>query len=67
MDLMGPFRKAPEGFTHLLVMVDARPLAKIGSKQVVSFVQDIFFHFRLPNYHHQQWHLVDQRKILVFL
>jgi hypothetical protein len=39
LDLFGPFKKAPEGFTHLLVVVDkftkwieARPMAKIGSK-----------------------------------
>jgi hypothetical protein len=36
---MGAFKKAPRGFTHLLVAVDKltkwiedRPLAKIGSK-----------------------------------
>jgi hypothetical protein len=45
---LGPCKKAPRGLTHLLVEVDkftkwikARPLAKIGSKQVVDFVQDI--------------------------
>jgi hypothetical protein len=39
LDLLGPFKKAPGGLTHLLVMVDkfikwieVRPLAKIGSK-----------------------------------
>jgi hypothetical protein len=38
LDLMGPFKKALEGLTHLLVVVDqftkwieAMPLAKIGS------------------------------------
>jgi hypothetical protein len=38
LDLMGPFNKALEGLTHLLVVVDqftkwieAMPLAKIGS------------------------------------
>jgi hypothetical protein len=43
LDLLGPFKKAPRGLTHLLVAVDnltkwieARPLAKIGSKQVVA-------------------------------
>jgi hypothetical protein len=42
--------------THLLVPVDkftkwieARPLANISSKQVVSFVQDIIFRFEVPN------------------
>jgi hypothetical protein len=42
--------------THLLVAVDnltkwieVRPLAKIGSKQAVTFIQGIIFHFRIPN------------------
>jgi hypothetical protein len=49
-------QKTLGGLTHLLVMVNkftkwikARPLAKIGSKKVVSFVQDIVFHFGVPN------------------
>jgi hypothetical protein len=56
LDLLGPFKKAPRGLTHLLVTghkftkcIKARPLAKIGSKQAVSFVQDIIFRFRVPN------------------
>jgi hypothetical protein len=39
LDLLGPFKKTPRGFTHLLVVIDkfiiwikARPLAKIDSK-----------------------------------
>jgi hypothetical protein len=50
LDLFGPFKKALRGLTHLLVVIDkftmwieARPLAKIGSKQVVSFVSDVIF------------------------
>jgi hypothetical protein len=45
LDLLGPFKKVPEGLTHLLVVVDkftnlikVRPLAKIGSKHAVNFV-----------------------------
>jgi hypothetical protein len=45
LDLLGPLKKAPEDLTHLLVAVDkltkwieARPLAKIGSKQIVNFI-----------------------------
>jgi hypothetical protein len=56
LDLLGPFRKAHEGLTYLLVMIDkftkwieVRPLTKIGSKQAVTFVQDIVFHFGVPN------------------
>jgi hypothetical protein len=29
--------------------VEAKPLAKIGSKQVVDFIQDIIFCFGVPN------------------
>jgi hypothetical protein len=56
MDLLGPFKKALRGLTHLLVVVDnftkwieARPPAKIGSKQAVNFIQDIIFYFGIPN------------------
>jgi hypothetical protein len=56
LDLLGPFKKAPRGLTHLLVAVDkftkwfeAKPLAKIGSKQAVDFIQDIIFCFEVPN------------------
>jgi hypothetical protein len=56
LDLFVPFKKVPECLTHLLVAVDkftkwieVRPLANIGSKQVVNFIQDIIFHFRVPN------------------
>jgi hypothetical protein len=56
LDLLGPFKKAPGGLTHLLVMIDkftkwieARPLAKIGSKQAVDFIQDIIFRFSVSN------------------
>jgi hypothetical protein len=45
LGLSGPFKKAPGGFTHLLIAVDkftkwvkVRPLTKIGSKQVVNFL-----------------------------
>jgi hypothetical protein len=53
---LGPFKKVPTGLTHILVTGDkftkwikARPLAKIGSKKVVNFVQDIISRFRVPN------------------
>jgi hypothetical protein len=52
LDLLGPFKKAPGGWTHLLVMIDKftkwvepKTPAKIGSKQVVDFIQDIIFRF----------------------
>jgi hypothetical protein len=46
----------PRSFAPLLVTVDkftkwieARLLAKIGSKQAVNFIQDIVFHFGVRN------------------
>jgi hypothetical protein len=45
VNLLGTFKKAPGCLTHLLVVVDkftkwaeAKPLAKIGSKQAVEFI-----------------------------
>jgi hypothetical protein len=56
LDLLGSFKKALRGLTHLLVAVNkftkwikAKPLAKIGSKQAVDFIQDIIFGFGIPN------------------
>jgi hypothetical protein len=56
LDLLGPFKKAPRGLTHLLVAVDkftkwieAKPLAKIGSRHAVDFIRDIIFCLRIPN------------------
>jgi hypothetical protein len=54
--LLGHFKKAPRGLTHLLVGVDkftkwvkAKPLAKISSKKDVDFIQDFIFCFGVPN------------------
>jgi hypothetical protein len=56
LDLLGPFKKASESLTHLLVAIDkftkwieVRPLAKIGSKHAINFIQDIIFHFKVLN------------------
>jgi hypothetical protein len=56
LNLLGSFMKAPKGLTHLLVAVDkfnkwveAKPLAKIGSRQAVDFIQEIIFYFGVPN------------------
>jgi hypothetical protein len=45
MDLLEPFKKAPEGLTHRLVTVDkftkwieAKPLSKIDSRQAMDFI-----------------------------
>ena len=56
LDLVGPFKKAPGGYTHLLVAVDkfskwieARPIGKIDSAQAVKFFTDIVHRFGVPN------------------
>ena len=56
LDLIGPLKKAPGGFTHLLEAVDkfskwieARPIGKIKSEQAALFFNDIVFRFGVPN------------------
>ena len=56
LDLVGPLKKAPGGFTHLLVAVDkftkwieARAIAKIRSEEAVEFLLDIVHRFGVPN------------------
>jgi transposase InsO family protein len=56
LDIVGPLRKAPEGYTHLLVAVDkfskwieARPITNLRAEQAVSFFTDIIHRFRVPN------------------
>jgi Na+-translocating ferredoxin:NAD+ oxidoreductase RnfC subunit len=55
LDLLGPFRKAPGGYTHLLVMIDmftkwieAKPITRVRSKDTVEFL-DIIYRFGVPN------------------
>jgi transposase InsO family protein len=56
LDLVGPLQKAPGGFTHLLVAIDkfskwieARPITRIKSEQVVQFFTNIIYRFGVPN------------------
>ena len=56
LDLVGPLKRAPEGFTHLLVTMDkftkwieARPITMIKSEQTVLFFTDIIHRFGVPN------------------
>ena len=56
LDLVGSFKKAPGGFTHLLVTIDkftkwieARPISVIKSEQAVLFFLDIIHCFGVPN------------------
>ena len=56
LDLVGPLKKVPRGYTHLLVTIDkftkwieARTISVIKSEQVVMFFLDIIHHFGVPN------------------
>jgi hypothetical protein len=55
LDLFGPLKKVPQGFTHLLATIDkfskwveVRLLASIKSEQVVAFFIEIIHHFGSP-------------------
>ena len=54
--MVGPLKKAPSAFTHLLVAVDkftkwieAKRITNIRSKDVVKFFLDIIYRFGVPN------------------
>jgi ribonuclease HI len=56
LDIVGPLRKAPGGFTHLLVAIDkfskwveVRPITNLRAEQAVTFFTDIVHHFGVPN------------------
>ena len=56
LNLVEPLKRAPEGYTHLLVNVDkftkwieARPISVIKSEQAVLFFLDIIHRFGVPN------------------
>jgi hypothetical protein len=54
--LVGPFKKAPEGFPHLLMAVDkftkwieAKPITKLKLLVAATFFHDIVYWFGVPN------------------
>ena len=56
LDMVGPLKRAPMGYTHLLVTIDkytkwieARPIYVIKSEQAVLFFLDIIHRFGVPN------------------
>jgi hypothetical protein len=56
LDLVGPLKKAPEGYTHLLVAIDkfsnsieVRPLSSIRSERAVAFFTNIIHRFGVSN------------------
>jgi transposase InsO family protein len=56
LDIVGPLRKAPGGFTLLLVVIDkfskwveVRLITNLRAEQVVTFFTDIVYRFGVPN------------------
>jgi hypothetical protein len=56
LDMIGPFKMAPGGFTHVLVAIDKfikwieyKPIAKLTPDRVVDFISDILHRFGFPN------------------
>jgi transposase InsO family protein len=56
LDIVGPLRKAPGGYTHLLVAIDkfskwveVRPITNLRAEQAVTFFTDIVYRFGVPN------------------
>jgi hypothetical protein len=54
--MIGPFKKAQGGYTHILVAIDKftkwieyKPIASLTSAKAVKFIQDIIFRFGIPN------------------
>jgi transposase InsO family protein len=56
LDIVGPLRKAPGGYTHLLVAIDkfskwveVRLITNLGAQQAMTFFTDIIYRFGVPN------------------
>jgi hypothetical protein len=56
LDVVGPLRKAPRGYTHLLAAiekfskwVEVRPIMNLRSEHAVTFFTDIIYRFGVPN------------------
>jgi transposase InsO family protein len=56
LDIVGPLRKAPGGYTHLLVAsdifskwVEVRPITNLRAEQAMTFFTDIVYRFGVPN------------------
>lgn len=54
--MVGPFKKVPRGYTHLIVAVDkftkwieAKPIAKLKSSEAAAFFCDIVYQFGVSN------------------
>jgi hypothetical protein len=56
LDMIGPFKKAQWGYTHILVVIDKftkwieyKLIASLTSTKAVEFIQEIMFRFGIPN------------------
>jgi hypothetical protein len=56
LDIVGPLRKAPGGYTHLLVAIDkfskwveVRPITNLRAEQAMTFFTNIVYRFGVPN------------------
>ena len=56
LDMVGPLKKGPGRFTHLLIAVnkftkwiEAKPITNIRSEEAVKFFLDIIYRFSVPN------------------
>jgi transposase InsO family protein len=56
LNIVGPLRKAPGGYTHLLLAIDkfskwveVRPITNFRAEQAVTFFADIIYRFGVPN------------------
>jgi transposase InsO family protein len=56
VDLVGPFKKAKGGFTHIFIAVDkftkwveVKPAASITVAKIVEFIREIMYRFGVPN------------------
>ena len=54
--MVGPLKKGPGGFTHLLIgvnkftkWIEAKPITNIRSEEAVKFFLDIIYRFGIPN------------------
>jgi transposase InsO family protein len=56
LDIVGPLRKAPRGYTHLMIAIDkfskwveVRPITNLRVEQAMTFFTDIIYRFGVPN------------------
>jgi transposase InsO family protein len=56
LDLVGPFKKAKGGFTHIFIVVDkftkwieVKPTISITLVKAVEFIKEIMYRFGIPN------------------